>query len=279
MNNLSIITVNYNDKKGLQDTYRSLVAQSAMNFEWVVVDGRSSDGSVEFIEELARKTTLAHVTFVSERDKGIYDAMNKGINLAHGRYALFLNAGDTLYSHETIAELIKAIKEYTEDKKCKSPILYGGYNRVMPGGRLLPSKVRSPSYIWHSLPTSHQSMLYPMTFLKENPYDLSYRISSDYYITCLAYRLGYPFQKLNLNISNFKTGGTASQNSGRAIRDAARIQREILQLSWPMILLSMIRRYVNINIVNILHQGKFGSRVFFNLIARVQGKGKTIKGN
>jgi len=268
MGNLSIITVNYNDKKGLQDTCRSLMAQSAMDFEWVVVDGGSSDGSVEFIEGLARKKTLAHLAFVSEQDQGIYDAMNKGVALANGKYALFLNAGDVLYSRQTVAELLSAINEHGNGNKDKPALLYGEYIRNMPGHRQLHSKAKEPAYIYHGLPTSHQAILYPMIFLEKNPYDLSYKISSDYYITSKAFMLGYPLQKIDVVVSCFRTGGTASQNSRLVIRDMARVQKEVLRMSAASIFLSIIKRYMNIRIVRILHHRRFGSTVLWRLISK-----------
>jgi glycosyltransferase involved in cell wall biosynthesis len=98
---LSIVTVVFNDLKGLKETYTSLKAQTFTNFEWIVIDGASTDGTKEYIgqnNDLISK-------YISEPDNGIFDAMNKGIKLATGTWITFLNAGDT-YSRFSILEHI-----------------------------------------------------------------------------------------------------------------------------------------------------------------------------
>jgi glycosyltransferase involved in cell wall biosynthesis len=87
---LSIITINLNNLDGLKLTYKSIQNQSTKNIEWIVIDGGSIDGSVQYIEELIRKPDI----FVSESDNGIYHAMNKGTHLANGEYVIFMNSGD-----------------------------------------------------------------------------------------------------------------------------------------------------------------------------------------
>ena len=100
---LSIITVNLNNKDGLRKTAQSIVSQSFKDFEWIVIDGGSTDGSNEIIEQYSKYITY----WVSEPDKGIYNAMNKGIVVARGYYLLFLNSGDVLYSQATLSEVFK----------------------------------------------------------------------------------------------------------------------------------------------------------------------------
>lgn len=87
---ISIITINYNDAKGLKKTMNSVFSQTFSNFEYIVIDGGSTDGSAAFIE--ANKDKITH--WISESDSGIYNAMNKGISAANGDYLLFLNSGD-----------------------------------------------------------------------------------------------------------------------------------------------------------------------------------------
>lgn len=99
---LSIITVNLNNKEGLQKTIDSVVNQTCQDFEWIIIDGGSLDGSKELIDKYN-----AYVDFwVSEPDKGIYNGMNKGIVASHGEYLLFLNSGDCLYNIEVIKKVI-----------------------------------------------------------------------------------------------------------------------------------------------------------------------------
>lgn len=99
---LSIITINYNNKVGLQKTMMSVISQTVKEFEWIVIDGGSTDGSKEIIEEYAPYITY----YVSEPDKGIYNAMNKGIHASHGKYLQFLNSGDSLHDNDTIEKVL-----------------------------------------------------------------------------------------------------------------------------------------------------------------------------
>ncbi len=99
---LSIITINKNNASGLEKTIRSVISQSFKDFEYIVVDGDSTDGSKEII---ARYRDVINIT-ISEPDTGIYNAMNKGAKHAHGEYLLFLNSGDTLYSDAVIEDVL-----------------------------------------------------------------------------------------------------------------------------------------------------------------------------
>ncbi len=108
MGRLSIITINYNNLLGLKKTFNSIDLQSTKDFDWIVIDGGSTDGSLEFIEQ----NQHAMAFWSSEPDEGIYNAMNKGIRHARGEYLLFLNTGDTLFSEETIHQVLPYLKDY-----------------------------------------------------------------------------------------------------------------------------------------------------------------------
>ena len=110
---LSIITVNLNNLEGLKKTYESVVCQTFTDYEWLVIDGGSTDGSREFIEQHQNKFAY----WCSEPDKGIYNAMNKGIVRAKGEYLNFMNSGDCFVKKETLAGV------FGEERKVD--ILYG----------------------------------------------------------------------------------------------------------------------------------------------------------
>lgn len=109
MKKLSIITINLNNKNGLIKTINSVINQEFTNFEWIIIDGGSTDGSKKLIEQYAQYITY----WISEPDKGIYNAMNKGINIAKGEYCLFLNSGDYLASKYTLKKVFS--HNYKED--------------------------------------------------------------------------------------------------------------------------------------------------------------------
>lgn len=100
---LSIITINYNNCKGLQKTIESIVSQSFTNFEWIVIDGASTDGSIVLLNNYKDKYSY----FISEPDQGIYNAMNKGIEKATGEYCFFLNSGDYLVDSHVLEKVFE----------------------------------------------------------------------------------------------------------------------------------------------------------------------------
>lgn len=103
MPKLSIITINLNNKEGLQKTMASVISQTFTDYEYIVIDGGSTDGSLDMIKGNADKIS----NWVSEPDKGIYDAMNKALKLARGTWINFLNSGDSYYNSETIAKIFE----------------------------------------------------------------------------------------------------------------------------------------------------------------------------
>ena len=101
MTKISIITINYNDKIGLSKTINSVLNQSWQKFEFIVIDGGSNDGGLEVIEQHKDKIDY----WVSEPDKGVYNAMNKGIKVAKGEYLIFMNSGDTFYDDNVLEKI------------------------------------------------------------------------------------------------------------------------------------------------------------------------------
>ena len=99
----SIITINYNNKDGLERTVKSVISQTFQDFEYIIIDGGSTDGSVDVIKKFADRIDY----WVSEPDKGVYNAMNKGIQQAHGDYLNFMNSGDCYYDKYRLEKIMK----------------------------------------------------------------------------------------------------------------------------------------------------------------------------
>lgn len=129
MKTLSIITINRNNAYGLKETMRSVLMQNYDGIEYIVVDGASSDGSVEVIKEMA-PAFGARLNWVSEPDSGIYNAMNKGIKLSSGQYIQNLNSGDILASDSVTAQMMAELECYGEP-----PIIYGNEIKQFPDGK------------------------------------------------------------------------------------------------------------------------------------------------
>lgn len=128
---LSIVTINYNDAVGVRSTLQSVSTQTCKTIEHIIIDGGSTDGSKAVIEEYANKASYT-VLWVSEPDKGIYNAMNKGLRMATGDYIQILNSGDTLVNYDVVERMLNALKE-----KDYPEILYGNMMKSFPDGRLI----------------------------------------------------------------------------------------------------------------------------------------------
>ena len=131
---LSIITINRNNAIGLEKTLKSVISQTNEDFELIVIDGASTDESVEIIRYNAEQSG-ERIKWISEPDKGIYDAMNKGIRMATGEYVEFLNSGDCLASADVVSKMYAALEENGNPS-----ILYGNMLKDMPDGTVLKDK-------------------------------------------------------------------------------------------------------------------------------------------
>lgn len=167
---ISVITINYNNKLGLHNTARSVVAQTYKDFEWIVIDGGSKDGSADVIKEYSGQITY----WVSEPDGGIYNAMNKGIAHASGDYCLFLNSGDCLYNENVLQDLSGEI--HTED------LVYGNQIDSVTGkrkGNFRGDIITLADFFYTSFP--HQATFIKRELFKKwGGYDEKYRIVSDW---------------------------------------------------------------------------------------------------
>lgn len=133
---LSIVTINFNNLEGLKKTMESVFAQLCKDFEYIVIDGASTDGSAEYIKEHAEELTY----WVSEKDTGIYNAMNKGIRMATGEYCQFLNSGDCLIDKNVIEKMLNELKQNQYIS-----VLYGNMRKVLPNGKILRDRCCSIS--------------------------------------------------------------------------------------------------------------------------------------
>lgn len=129
---LSIITINYNNAEGLRKTLASVASQTYADIEHVIVDGGSTDGSVDVIRELATRPTIK---WVSEKDKGIYNAMNKGIRMATSEYIQILNSGDILFDANVTKRMIEQLEQTNSQREESIGILYGNMIKEYPDGR------------------------------------------------------------------------------------------------------------------------------------------------
>ena len=170
MKKLSIVTINFNDAQGLEKTIKSVISQTFEDFEYIVIDGNSTDGSKKILQKYKCKLDIA----ISEPDTGIYNAMNKGASFASGEYLLFLNSGDNLYKTTSLQELFDTNPK--EDIVSCICIEYNEKNRYK---KIPPKEISLFSFINSSLP--HPSTLIRSSiFSKVGGYHEKYRIISDW---------------------------------------------------------------------------------------------------
>lgn len=166
---LSIITINYNNKLGLIKTIESVVAQNCPCYEYIIVDGFSNDGSKEIINDYSSKY---NIIWISEPDNGIYNAMNKGVQLAHCNYCLFLNSGDLLRDNHVIAQVMPYLE--TNDIDIFSGI---GFTDEFVWYPPKNEDLSLSFFLKKSL--NHQSTFIKKDLLLRNPYNEHLKIVSD----------------------------------------------------------------------------------------------------
>lgn len=197
---LSIITINYNNRDGLELTAKSITEQSFRDFEWIVVDGGSDDGSRDVLKRYASYITWS----VSEPDGGIYEAMNKGLEKAKGEYVQFLNSGDSFINESVLK------KVFTSEKL--ADINYGNQWCVLDGTivekRIYPDNIDLP-FLFRN-PLGHQASFIRTSLAKTHPYRLKYSISADRAFFLELYLSGASFRHLSFPIVYFDTGGIGS---------------------------------------------------------------------
>lgn len=199
---LSVITINLDNKAGLAETFASVFAQHYTGFEYLVIDGGSTDGSREWIEQHAGQ--IDH--WVSEKDKGIYEAMNKGIAAAHGEYLLFLNSGDSLAAPDTLERCMQYVA-----RNPAADILYADYYEV---GNLGAEPVRYrylPNFTLRELkrriPCQQASLVKAALFKQIGNFPLQYRIASDYWMYLKSFLEGKKWVYMDFVMARYNAYG------------------------------------------------------------------------
>ena len=198
---LSIITINYNDAVGLEKTIQSVISQSYKDVEYLVIDGASTDSSATVINKFADKIDC----WVTEKDTGIYNAMNKGIKAAKGDYLLFLNSGDLLNGST-------ALMDFIHHPDFQGDIIYGDY-KFDKGGKVYPDTLTPLFFYRSSLP--HQSTLFHKKVFEEmGLYDEHFKMVSDraFYIKCFLSNQ-FVFKHINYPLAVFDLSGVSNDPS------------------------------------------------------------------
>ena len=205
MPKFSIITINYNNGQGLKKTMESVFNQTSMVFEYLVVDGGSTDDSLELIKQFD-KNKIQRFVWISEPDKGIYNAMNKGIKMSTGEYLLFLNSGDE-FVNDLVLESVSAV---IEDK---TEICSGILNMIDKKSSIIKQPLAELS-LYHCF---YGGLTHPNTFIRKSLFEMyglyneNNKIVSDWEFFLLVAGLHHTtYQAISVPITNFYMGGISS---------------------------------------------------------------------
>lgn len=219
MPKLSVITICFNDRTGLEKTMRSVFAQDFPDYEYIVIDGGSNDGSTGFIQEHADRLAF----WVSEKDKGIYNAQNKGWQHAKGEYCLFLNSGDYLANEQVLSGIFA--------NEMKAGIVYGDLivdNGTDPHYRLgQPFPFGFEDFIYTTI--FHPAAFIKRTLLEERGgYDETFRIVADYDFfmeMILVKKVSTEYRRIPVSI--FNTAGIGSDPANKKKHEAERRRSQL----------------------------------------------------
>lgn len=213
---LSVITVNYNDKEGLLKTVQSVVGQSFKDYEYIIIDGGSTDGSVEVLEKYAGKITY----WVSEPDKGIYNAMNKAIDVANGEYCIFMNSGDTFCASTTIANVFACGR--SDDIICGNTI-------TIEKRKQAPEEITFKYLFSNTI--CHQSAFIRTSLMAKYKYDEKYKIVSDRKFFLQALILdNCSYANVPVDIVNYDITGYSAENPVQSRMEYDQVLKELFPI-------------------------------------------------
>lgn len=219
---VSIITISYNAEQVIEETICSVLSQTYTDYEYIFIDGLSKDGTVDiirsYLDRFAEKGIACHL--VSEPDKGIYDAMNKGIDRANGQWVIMMNAGDRFLDGQVLSDLFSQ-KDYSAD------ILYGDtvYSDVCRGTSYYKITPAQPlETIKKGIPFCHQSVFVRNKIIKKYRFDTAYRLVADFDMFLRAYMDGVQFHHIQRLIALYDCSGITMQNPKKAAEESARVR-------------------------------------------------------
>lgn len=209
---VTVVTVVYNAIELIERTLRSVISQNYEHMEYVVIDGKSSDGTSDVIKCYQDGIDQ----YICESDSGIYNAMNKGIESATGDYILFMNAGDTFCSSDTISKVSRSMDG-------RADAIYGDRTYIKKDGTKELQQAKPINSVFERMPYCHQSAFVATSALKEHPFDETYKFAADYNQVVQLFLSGKNFEYLPGAICNFVEGGM-SESGLRPYLEVLKIQ-------------------------------------------------------
>lgn len=204
---ITIITVCYNASSTIGETIKSVINQSYKNLEYIIIDGESTDGTKEIIENYKK---IFPIIYISEKDNGIYDAMNKGLDLATGDYLNFMNADDYFFNNTVVEEVVPFLNKQYD-------IVYGNMEVRYKNFKFIKNEPE-PKYLWMG-PINHQSSFIKTSTMKKYKYNISNKIVADFEFFLTVYYNSGKLLKINKTIASFSNDGISQKNDKQVIID------------------------------------------------------------
>lgn len=228
---LSIITVCFRAREQVRMTMENILSQTWTDFEYLIIDGGSDDGTPKFLEQSSSLFESKNIPFhfISEPDHGIYDAMNKGTRMASGKWLLFLNAGDLFAAEDTLEQIFRTPGE--------ADIIYGDTLCIYQGRtKLYPALPLE--HLTYEMAFCHQSAFILKKLLLKHPYDTSYRVCADHHFFLSMYLRDKTFEYRQLPVSIYEISGYSDKNKILSHKEKHRMQKELgifhFSLLWLM---------------------------------------------
>ena len=209
----TVVTVTYNAESTIEDTIQSVISQTYHNVEYIIIDGASKDRTMEIVAKYSDRIK----TVISEPDKGLYDAMNKGMAMATGDYICFLNSGDCFHEYDTLWDVVHNLQRKNE----LPDIIYGETAIVNSEGHFMHMRrLSSPETLnWksfrHGMLVCHQAFYARLDIARRTPYDLRYRFSADvdWCIRVMkeAERMGLPLVNVHATVADYQREGQTTK--------------------------------------------------------------------
>lgn len=196
---VSIVTVVLNDAPNIEKTILSVLSQIDCNFEYILIDGGSNDGTLNTIDKYKDKFSCV----ISEKDQGIYYAMNKAISRANGKWLFFLNSGDVFFDKKTLSSFFSY-------ESSDAFVLYGQHI-IDYVGAVRKHTPKNLSHLWTGMLFSHQSVFVITALLKQYKFDTTYRLASDYDLISKLFNLRYKFQYVPRIVSVISANGVSDE--------------------------------------------------------------------
>ena len=205
---ITVITVVRNAASLLEKTILNVINQTHQNIEYIIIDGASNDGTIDIIKKYETKISL----WVSEPDKGIYDAMNKGINLANGVWINFMNAGDKFFNNSIVESLFK------RDTHNQYDLMYGDSEYVYDNGFSIHKKTGKLKNIWKFMVFCHQSLFMKTDILKKYYFNIE-NLAADHELIYKCYNEKLKFLKLDMIVASYLSNGESEKRNIESIKN------------------------------------------------------------